>query len=44
MKIFLLGGSGLDLELEYSFAYGTDEFSLYIYKRCVCGSVLDIVH
>lgn len=44
MKIFLLGGSGLDLELEYSFVYGTDKFSLYICIRCICGSVLDIVN
>lgn len=44
MKIFLLGGSGLDLELEYSLACDTDKFNLYVCKRCICGSVLDIVN
>lgn len=44
MKIFLLGGSGLDLELEYSFACGTDKFSLYVCKIYICGSIFDIVN
>lgn len=45
MKIFLLAGSGFASELESFFLVNDpDKFCLYMRKRCICVSLLDIVN